>query len=128
MKASVLALPILALLLSVPPRAAENRSRHRPVELALNTHACFAPCDLRISVRIEPHLLNRWWVLEVDGGMFDSSAKQLDGDHSPATQPEIWYRELGPGNYDVVAVVYRQQEKSEAGRAHSALRVIGNEP
>jgi len=98
---------------------------HRPIELRVVPTVCLAPCSVRASVRIEPHTLNRWWVIQVDGPMSFGGMRQLDGDAAAITQPDVWFVDLPAGEYEIVAVVYRQQKHSEAGRASSRASVVG---
>lgn len=114
---------LLALLLLV---VTPDEQQHRPIELRVQPHICMAPCDVRAQVRIERHELNRWWVIQVDGpGIFQSSAQQLEGDRAAVTQPDIWFKALTPGEYEIITVVYRQQKNSEAGRAVAKVTVTG---
>jgi hypothetical protein len=99
--------------------------QHRPIELRSHPAMCMAPCDMRASIRIEPNEQNRWWVLVLDGPMYRESWTQLEGDHAPITQPDVWFKHLPPGDYDVIAIIYRQAAKSEAWRETKRLTVYG---
>lgn len=117
----VVTVPILWAILSV------TLSGHAPIELKAHPAVCMAPCDVLVRVRVEPHPLNRWWVIQLDGPMFQSGMRQLEGEASAATQPEVWFKDLVAGEYVLIAVVYRQQKRSEAGRAVATVSVKGSE-
>jgi hypothetical protein len=119
MKTALLALALLVVSPDEPQR--------RPITLHTQPKVCFAPCDVRADVRIEPNDLNRWWVIQLDGPMLQSGARQLDGKNSAITQPPVWFKGLVPGDYDITAVVYRQQRVSEAGRAVTQVHVSGGQ-
>ncbi len=104
---------LLAYLLSHPP----------VIALAVTPLVCRAPCDVRITVTVEPHSANRWFILQLDGTMFQGTMKQLDGDHSPKTQPAIWFKDLPAGEYEIIAVVYRNVGRAEAGRVSATVIV-----
>lgn len=98
---------------------------HTPIELSVTPHYCLAPCDVRAIVRVDPHPLNRWFILQLDGEMFQGEQRELHGEQSAATQEPIWFKALPAGEYRIVAVVYRQQLQSEAGRVTDAVTVVG---
>lgn len=111
------ALVLVAFLLAVKDQS------HRPIELKISPTVCLAPCSIRAIVRIEPHELNRWYVLQIDGAMFVSGMRQLEGADSPPTQDAVWFKGLPPGEYTVTAVVYRT---AEAGRVTQTVLVSGS--
>ena len=113
-------LAILWLLLSLRAHGQE----HDPIELRVNQRQCFEPCDIQATVRIEPHPLNRWLVLRIDGPMYVSGMRQLQGETERPTQEPVWFKQLPSGDYLLTAIVYRLQPQSEAGRVSQAVRVI----
>ena len=79
---------------------------HKSIELTVTPRVCQAPCDIRLTVRIEPHPDNRAWRWVVDGPMYSASVQQLDGADAPVTQPHQWVKSLSPGDYEIRAEVW----------------------
>lgn len=116
--------PVLILALALS-RAISAVPSHKPIELHVPATVCMAPCDVRADVRIEPHPLNRWWIIQIDGPMFVSGMHQLDGEQSAPTQAPVWFKGLPAGEYELVVAVYRNQKTSEAGRDVRKVIVVG---
>jgi len=81
------------------------------LSLRLSTYVCQAPCEVRAEVVIPPHADNRYWVIQLDGPMFSSSAHELEGEKAAVVQSPIWFKGLIPGEYEVVVVLYRVNAK-----------------
>lgn len=100
-----------------------------PITVAVAPLVCAAPCDVRVTVSIEPNGANRWFVVQMDaasdcvGTCFQGTMKQLDGDKSPKTQPAIWFKEMGRGVFEVTVTLYRNQGRTEAGRVTATVLI-----
>lgn len=90
----------------------------------LSTQVCMAPCEVRAEVIIQPNADNRYWVIQLDGPMFSSSAHELEGDKAAVIQAPVWFKGLIPGEYEVTAVLYRVNAKpSEVCRVVRTIQV-----
>jgi hypothetical protein len=95
--------------------------------LRLSAYTCLAPCDVRAEVVIPRHADNRYYVVQLDGPMFRSSASELDGANAPVIQPPLWFKSLPPGEYEIVVVLYRANTKpNEVARVRSRITVAGS--
>ena len=83
---------------------------HRPIELTVTPRVCQAPCDIRLTVRIEPHPDNRAWRWVVDGPMYSASVQQLEGEQAPRTQVFRWVKGLSVGDYTIRAEVWAAEK------------------
>ena len=92
-----------------------------PIAVVVTPRVCAAPCDLRITVTIEPNPANRWYAVALMDGdlVLDSSVQELDAD-SPRTQPFLWFKDIPPGDYQHTAVLYQERE---VGRAQQTVLV-----
>jgi hypothetical protein len=84
----------------------------------------FAPSHLRVQVRVEPSIGNRWLEVIADSeDFYRSSEVQLDGDRAPAT---IYFEFPGvpQGEYEFVGIV-RDSVGHERSIARNQVTVIG---
>lgn len=96
--------------------------------LKVTPQHCFPPCEVRIVATVEPHPLNRWVVIQMDGdNMFQSTAIQLEGDQAMKTQRTITFKGIPVGDYTVLGVLFRAQPKSEVARVAVPVHVIGDD-
>lgn len=103
---TALFLSILLALRSCIPTAEQSKGRH-PIELKVSPQVCFALCTVHATVYIDPHADNRWWVVQIDGPQFQSTARELEGDAGKPTQPIVTFKGLSEGSYEITAVLYR---------------------
>jgi hypothetical protein len=84
---------------------------------------CFAPCFVRITVRLEPHDAHRELAVEADGrGYYRRSVIQLDGSEEPAVHNVVW-KSLPMGVYDVRATL--KSSNGAFAQATDQVQVIG---
>jgi hypothetical protein len=98
--------------------------RPAPISLHVTPLVCLAPCTLRITATIERHDLNRYYLIALDGeDFYRESTFPLEGDQAARTQPPFEIKDVPPGEYQVIAVVYRATLKHEAGRATATVLI-----
>lgn len=105
-------------LLSVLPLNAGEQ-----LSIAVSPAQSFAPSNLRVRVRLEPHAQNRRLAVIADSADFyRSSEVQLDGEQAPKTI-SIEFKGVPGGSYQVSSVVLDQSGRLRAS-AHQDVNVI----
>src|SRR6267142_546571 len=78
---------------------------NQPVTMKISPAVSFAPANLIIRTRLEPHVNNRAMeVIAESADFYRSSAMELAGDRAPRTLT-FEFRGLPPGEYEVTAAV-----------------------
>lgn len=83
----------------------------KPIVLAVTPRICFAPCEVRVRLTIEPNENNRSFCIGIESDTpgavnYPNSCLSLDGAKAAKTR-EIWYHSLPGGEYDIAAQVGR---------------------
>jgi hypothetical protein len=95
----------------------------QPLRLAVTPAQSFAPANVWIRTRIEPHAENRMLTIITDGpAYYRSSEIQLDGEQAPRTM-EVRVSSLPGGDYEVYAVL-TDSSGHERATAHQAATVL----
>jgi hypothetical protein len=91
-----------------------------PLSLSVTPSVCLSPCEIRATVRIEPHADNRRLVLTADSERFRrSSATSLEGAAAARTHVRT-FRRLPAGTY----VVTVRLERSGADAIVKELEIL----
>lgn len=95
----------------------------KPISIRVTPANCFAPCTVHVTTTIRPDAENRWYIVQIDGEMFSSSAHPVAGEDEPP-QHDTEFKELPEGDYEVLAVLYRADPKhSEVARVSATVSV-----
>jgi len=87
---------------------------NQPVTMQISPAVSFAPANLVIRTRLEPHVNNRAMeVIAESADFYRSSAIELAGDRAPRTLT-FEFRGLPPGEYEVTAAVVGTDDRRRA--------------
>ena len=95
------------------------------VTIAVIPASCFAPCNIRVTLKVEPAKDNATVVLEL--GAPDSEfyrRSDIEYDAQSARTRYITYEGIPEGTYTVLATLWTQA-KRVAGSAVSRVRILG---
>lgn len=99
-----------------------------PITITTRDYFSNAPGTVRVRIEIEPYAGNISWCLFYDGGMAGESCYQID---DGLKAPRIYQRvlkDLPAGEYEAVAVVYRNDTDQKVGRVRFRVLGRGQEP
>jgi len=87
---------------------------NQPVTMQISPAVSFAPANLVIRTRLEPHVNNRAMeVIAESADFYRSSAIELAGDRAPRTLT-FEFRGLPPGEYEVTAAAVGTDDRRRA--------------
>jgi len=87
---------------------------NQPVTMKISPAVSFAPANLIIRTRLEPHVNNRAMaVIAESADFYRSSAMELAGDRVPRTLT-FEFRGLPPGQYEVTAAIIGTDDRRRA--------------
>ena len=95
------------------------------IALAVRPGVCQAPCDIRLTLRVEQERDNAYVLLEIKGTNY-SRTSYIDYSNGGPRTTEIWYKSLPAGEYEILATLHKHDGKSwVAGTAKSRITVSG---
>lgn len=99
------------------------------IVISITPQVCLAPCDIKVTARIEANPANNLLQMELEGPRYSQVSEIPLGENHRKTV-EIWYRRVLGGNYVITARLIRHDGKSwVAGVDKKNVRVTdpGNE-
>lgn len=97
------------------------------ISIVVRPTVCFDPCEVRVTIRVEPAQNNEKVVLELDSdeGMYMLS--EIDYSYKSPRVLELWYANLTKGEYTLKATLYRRDAGSRVVEAAIArIAVVGS--
>jgi hypothetical protein len=103
MRSYRLGVAVVLLTVALPVDAGE------PMTIAVSPLQSFSPTDLRIRLRVEPSVDNRWLEVVADSlDFYRSSRIQMDGERAPKTIV-LEFRSVPSGQYEVTGELMNSQ-------------------
>lgn len=101
-----------------------------PLKVSVTPTNQFAPGSIRLTIRIEPDIRNRYLCWGYQGGdeflPFHRSCMDIDGDKAPKLYQPLPYTHIPDGDYSGFAELFRIQP-NEAILKEQPFHVVGDE-